>query len=72
MRSLRHYGTKALSFSTTKGTKKGDSSRVLWAPAKRGNDIMKSKTKGLFSVILASDRSKIPVELKKMTKMRYF
>ena len=45
---------------------------ALWAPAKRGNDIMKSETKGLFSVILAGDRSKIPVELKQLTKMSYF
>ena len=45
---------------------------ALWAPAKRGNDIMKSKTKGLFSVILAGDSSRTLVELKKLTKMRYF
>ena len=31
-----------------------------------------AKTKGLFSVILAGDSSKTPVELKKLTKMRYF
>ena len=70
MMALRQKGgaktlrNKGLSFSATKGTKKGNSSRALWAPAKRGNDIMKSETKGLFSVILAGDRSKILLELK--------